>query len=973
MPAKDTNVRIRISGRTDEIVNATKQVDNRFKQMGRNITSSLDRVNSHLNKARMGIVAVTAVIGVGAYKAKQFGESIIREAADMEKYHNTLATVLKDSTLAAEKLRWAVQKASETPFEVKDIVKATTQLEIYGANAEKWLPLVGDLAAVMGKDLEEAAMGVGKALSGAASGLMILRNMGIRIRSEMVREAGKSEEGMAELGKAIEKELLKFEGGMAKLAKTWDGTLSMIQDWWSNFLRDIADTGMFDTVKGKLEALRVKLNQLRDEGKLDEWAEWIGGSFVLIVDKGSKVVTFFGDLLVKILDFLAGTGELGQTLLLIAGGLAAISIPAAGLLVALPILTPLFGALMAIITAMISPIGLVVAGLAGLAGVLWVLKQRQEEVHVSAQDNLKDFADEYSHLRSLADRYDELKEKTHLSNIEREELKKLIEEIAGLMPASIQAYNEEGEAIAINTGILRENLEVRKKRVLLDLPKAMKNEVNIQKALYNVETERLQMQEEWEALIKVVNIMLANQAGEIEDVTAAQEELREAWAKLTWAKGKDTWTTEELLELYKDYPGVIGELTKKSKEYEDALQAINEVMVELGLRKKTVADEEEPEAPETETVEPAEFDLSAFKQLHELRIKLGEETLEEVLALLDEELQGKERETEKWIKLIQYRIGLEEQLVARAVENYKEATVEQLEAEVERLQEQLRAFEGFAEDRYEMERKLGEALLALHEKLDEEEKERKKEKYEEIDEKATELAMENLDRAIEYLSKELEAEDLAAEHKEDLENQLADLKKEKAKVTAEWQMQKWAEVAAFTSQTANQMFGNIGRHIAFMTTTSKGWGKAWRDMWGDMGRQALATISAIIVKMLVLKTLSLIPGFGGPAGFLSILGFAGFQSGGRVEGSQYGSLIRVGESFTPEWIIPEDQLGTFMSSMLPGMLAHLAGGETTITNNFTFANQISAKGSNEDINTFYRRQLRTAEDEFVSTIREATG
>lgn len=90
-------------------------------------------------------------------------EGTIGANASMEQYHNTLTTVLKSSEKATKTLAWAQKFAAQTPFEIPDIVEATTRLSSYGLNAQKVLGSTGNMAAVMGKPLMQAVEAVADA------------------------------------------------------------------------------------------------------------------------------------------------------------------------------------------------------------------------------------------------------------------------------------------------------------------------------------------------------------------------------------------------------------------------------------------------------------------------------------------------------------------------------------------------------------------------------------------------------------------------------------------------------------------------------------------------------------------------------------------------------------------------------------------------------------------------------------------
>ena len=91
------------------------------------------------------------------------GDATIGANMQMESYRNTLATVLKSWGKADKTLAWVKTFAAETPFEIPELVEATTRLSTYGIVAEDTLGNIGNMASVMGKPLMQAVEAVADA------------------------------------------------------------------------------------------------------------------------------------------------------------------------------------------------------------------------------------------------------------------------------------------------------------------------------------------------------------------------------------------------------------------------------------------------------------------------------------------------------------------------------------------------------------------------------------------------------------------------------------------------------------------------------------------------------------------------------------------------------------------------------------------------------------------------------------------
>jgi hypothetical protein len=151
-----------------------------------------------------------------------------------------LTTVYKDEEKAAKVLDWAKRKAVETPFNVQEVVDATSRLEIYGLTAYKWFPLVGDLAAAMGQDVVSATEAVADAVLGGRMTRLqesfgINENMLIQYGAHQGRTLGTLANQTVEDRIAIEHALQRliterFGGGMTRFMETIPGKISNAQD-----------------------------------------------------------------------------------------------------------------------------------------------------------------------------------------------------------------------------------------------------------------------------------------------------------------------------------------------------------------------------------------------------------------------------------------------------------------------------------------------------------------------------------------------------------------------------------------------------------------------------------------------------------------------------------------------------------------------------------------------------------------------
>ncbi len=95
----------------------------------------------------------------------------------------------------------------------------------------------------------------------------------------------------------------------------------------------------------------------------------------------------------------------------------------------------------------------------------------------TATEQFKELSSSVNNLEKnvipLANRYDELKGKTNLSNAEQAEMKSIVGQIASIMPGAVSAQDQYGAAIAINTGRVREFVQAEKARLTVVNSKAI--------------------------------------------------------------------------------------------------------------------------------------------------------------------------------------------------------------------------------------------------------------------------------------------------------------------------------------------------------------------------------------------------------------------------------------------------------------------------------------------------------------------
>jgi len=175
--------------------------------------------------------------------------------------------------------------ASTTPFSLQDVVEAGAQLKAFGADAEKLIKPVTDLAAFMGTTATEAANSLGRAFAGGAGEADILRTKGVL---NLVRSFkgidNLSKLTLPEFRKALIETLVDpavgIEGSTDRMSKTFMGAMSNMGDSVTRLAAEIGDS-FLPSLTSLAGAIGRVANDLRE--------------FIVFAKNGRKNFNIFGE------------------------------------------------------------------------------------------------------------------------------------------------------------------------------------------------------------------------------------------------------------------------------------------------------------------------------------------------------------------------------------------------------------------------------------------------------------------------------------------------------------------------------------------------------------------------------------------------------------------------------------------------------------------------------------------------------
>lgn len=226
---------------------------------------------------------------------------LFRTAGQFEQYQIQLEGIEGSAKAAKSAMAWVTEFAKVTPYELDEVMEAFTRLKGAGLDPlDGSLKALGDGASGTNKRLLDAVEMMTDAMQGEFERL---KEFNVTAR----KEGNRTVFSYIKNGKAMEKVALgtrglpirdaitsifndRFGGGMERQATTLFGIISNLKGMWTEFLLMIANAGIFDFVKGKLEGLLDKINEMAENGELERWAKSISDNLIKAFEWAEKFV-----------------------------------------------------------------------------------------------------------------------------------------------------------------------------------------------------------------------------------------------------------------------------------------------------------------------------------------------------------------------------------------------------------------------------------------------------------------------------------------------------------------------------------------------------------------------------------------------------------------------------------------------------------------------------------------------------------
>ena len=250
------------------------------------------RLNGTADKFKKTVSSLVAYIGIS-----KLAKNMLETSASFERFETALTTILGSSEKASSAMSWITNFTAKTPYELQEVTEAFIRLSARGYDATKFLEMLGDTAASMGKRLLDAVEMFTDATTGEFERL---KEFGVRASvvgnqvtfswvengKQMSVTVNKTQEAISQ---ALAQIFSRFHGGMARFSHTWTGMWSNLQDAWTEFQKEIMSAGVFNWLKARLENVLKQFERLKSTGELKRYAENIANAITDILNVLQKL------------------------------------------------------------------------------------------------------------------------------------------------------------------------------------------------------------------------------------------------------------------------------------------------------------------------------------------------------------------------------------------------------------------------------------------------------------------------------------------------------------------------------------------------------------------------------------------------------------------------------------------------------------------------------------------------------------
>jgi len=261
---------------------------------------ALNNLQSGLSKVRGAVFNLqSALVGLGAGLVIR---NLINTGKQLESLNVRLKFLFGSAEEGAKAFNNMAKFASRVPFSLEEIQAGSGVLSVVSKDANELahiLEITGNVAAVTGLDFRTTAEQIQRSLSAGISSADLFRERGVKAMLGFSAGATVSVEQTVEAFDKVFGRGGRFGKATDELAKTFEGTLSMIGDKIFNFKKTILEAGFFEGLKAQFGDLDKFLAE--NEKQLEATAKKIGLGLATAVIKVKDAILFLKDNLDKVM------------------------------------------------------------------------------------------------------------------------------------------------------------------------------------------------------------------------------------------------------------------------------------------------------------------------------------------------------------------------------------------------------------------------------------------------------------------------------------------------------------------------------------------------------------------------------------------------------------------------------------------------------------------------------------------------
>ena len=254
---------------------------------------ALKQVQSNLDETKKSVVNLkNALIGLGVGAILKSFVDVGKQAESLQIRFKFLFGSVEEGATALNNL---TKFASKVPFSLAQISRASGNLAVVSKDADdlnRILEITGNVASVTGLDFETTATQIQRSFSGGIASADIFRERGVRALLGFKAGAIVTAEETAKRFEELFAGDGKFASATDDLAKTLEGTLSMIGDKYFSFQKKVSQE-FFDELKGEFESLDKFFAE--NEEQIGVLAEAVGKTLATAITTLADGVRFVND------------------------------------------------------------------------------------------------------------------------------------------------------------------------------------------------------------------------------------------------------------------------------------------------------------------------------------------------------------------------------------------------------------------------------------------------------------------------------------------------------------------------------------------------------------------------------------------------------------------------------------------------------------------------------------------------------